>query len=86
MPEISRFFGIVVRMCFNDHNPPHFHVRYGDLEAQVTISPASLLTGTMPARVMAMVVEWTMLHEAELLDNWQRLHSDRAPQRITPLA
>lgn len=85
MPEISRFFGIVIRMYFFDHDPPHFHASYGDAEAQVGIDPIALLDGNLPARPLAFVVEWATLHKVELLENWRRLHSDEPPQRIKPL-
>ena len=50
MPEISRFFGIIIRMYFDDHDPPHFHAIYGDDEAQIGIDPIKLLRGELPAR------------------------------------
>lgn len=85
MPEISRFFGIVIRMYFLDHEPPHFHAKYGAFEVQVRIQPVGLLAGTFPARALALVVEWATLHQAELLENWRRLHTDEPPLRIDPL-
>jgi hypothetical protein len=85
MPEISRFLGIVIRMYFFDHEPPHFHAHYGDSEAQFRIHPIGLLGGDLPPRVLALVVEWGKLHEAELMENWRRLHSDEPAQRIAPL-
>jgi hypothetical protein len=87
MPEISCFFGIVIRMYFFDHQPPHFHAYYGGAEAQFHIQPVGLLGGDLPPRALALVVEWARarLHEAELAENWRRLHSDEPPQRIAPL-
>lgn len=85
MPEISRFFGIVIRMYFLDHDPPHFHASYGGAEAQIRIQPVGLLSGTLPARALALVVEWATLHEAELIENWRRLHSDEPAVKIEPL-
>ena len=85
MPEISRFFGIVIRMYFDDHNPPHFHAFYADGEARFGIRPIELLDGALPNRALSMVFEWAALHQQELLDNWERLHTDQPPQRITPL-
>jgi hypothetical protein len=85
MPEISRFLGIVIRMYFFDHEPPHFHATYGGAEAQITISPIGVLGGGLPPRVLALVVEWGKLHQVELLDNWRRLHNDQPPRRIAPL-
>ncbi len=85
MPEISRFFGIVIRMYFNDHDPPHFHASYAGAEAQIRIAPLGLLNGALPPRALALVVEWASVHERRLLDNWRRLHSDQPPERIAPL-
>jgi hypothetical protein len=85
MPEISRFFGIVIRMYFFDHEPPHFHASYGGSEARVRIEPIGVLSGDLPPRPLALVVEWARLHRSELLDNWCRLYSDEPPQRVAPL-
>lgn len=85
MPEISRFFGIVIRMYFLDHAPPHFHASYGGTEAQLQIKPVGLLSGALPPRALALAVEWATLHEDELLENWRRLHSDEPPSKIAPL-
>ena len=85
MPEVSRFFGIVVRMYFFDHEPPHFHAVYAGEEAKVRITPVGLISGQLPPRALALVVEWARLHEAELLDNWLRLASDEPPRPIAPL-
>jgi hypothetical protein len=85
MPEICRFLGIVIRMYFFDHEPPHFHASYGGTEAQVRIRPVGLLDGSLPPRVLALVVEWASLHEVELFENWRRLHADEPAIRIAPL-
>ena len=57
MPEISRFFGIVIRMYFDDRNPPHFHATYGGNEAQVGIEPITILDGSLPNRAASLVFE-----------------------------
>ncbi len=85
MPEISRFFGIVIRMYFFDHEPPHFHAFYGGAEAQLRIAPVGVLRGDLPPRALALVVEWASLHEQELVENWRRLQTDESPERIAPL-
>ena len=85
MPEISRFYGVVIRMYFNDHVPPHFHAVSGGSEAEVTIVPVTVRTGHLPSRSAGMVLEWASLHQAELLENWRRLHSDEPPTEIPPL-
>ena len=85
MPEVSRFFGISVRMYFDDHNPPHFHAIYAGYEVEIGIDPLTVARGRFPQRALGMVLKWAALHRAELLDNWDRLHSDRVPLRIEPL-
>jgi len=85
MPEISRFFGIIIRMFFNDHAPPHFHAYYGDEEAEIGIMPVALVSGRLPPRALSLAVEWAVQHDKELMDNWERLHTDQPVQRIPPL-
>ncbi|HTG16850.1 MAG TPA: DUF4160 domain-containing protein, partial [Blastocatellia bacterium] len=70
MPEISRFLGVIIRMYFNDHNPPHFHVEYNEFEASVLIETLGILEGRLPARVLSLAVEWASLHQTELMQNW----------------
>ena len=85
MPEISRFFGIVIAMYFGDHPRPHFHAVYGSHRAQIAIDPPGLLRGWLPPRALALVVEWAMLHQAELLAAWEDCASERNPRKIEPL-
>jgi len=85
MPDISRFFGIVIRMYFDDHNPPHFHASYAENEAQVGIGTIEIVGGTLPRRAASMVFEWAALHQAELMENWRRLHNAEPIEKITPL-
>jgi len=85
MPEISRFFGIVIKMFFNDHNPPHFHAQYGELEALIEIRTLSAFAGRLPARVMGLVIEWGTRHQEELLNDWRRAQSEESLQKIAPL-
>jgi hypothetical protein len=85
MPEISRFFGIVIRMYFDDHAPPHFHAIYGGMEAVFRIRPLGLLAGALPPRALALVTEWAKLQEAELEEDWRRLQSSEPPLKIPPL-
>lgn len=86
MPEVSRFFGIVVRMYFDDHNPPHFHAIYAEDEAQIGIDPIVVLEGQLPNRAASMIFEWAALHQQELMHNWHRLRNDQPIERIEPLA
>jgi Domain of unknown function (DUF4160) len=61
MPEISRFFGIIIAMYYNDHEPPHFHARYGSKKAKILIDPPTLMAGDLPPRALGMVMEWAAL-------------------------
>ena len=72
MPRVSAFFGIVIRMFYNDHSPPHFHAEYGEYEAVYKMETLEILRGRLPRRAHALVVEWTSLHRAELVENWDR--------------
>lgn len=85
MPEVSRFFGIIICMYFNDHSPPHFHAIYGGQEVQVGINPITVLHGKLPRRAKSMVVEWAALYQRELMENWRRLRNDQPIQKIEPL-
>jgi Domain of unknown function (DUF4160) len=85
MPEVSRFFGISVRMYYDDHNPPHFHAIYSGSEVEVGIDPVVVLRGYMSRRALGMVLEWATVHQTELLENWRLLNSDQPPNRIDPL-
>ena len=85
MPEISRFFGIIIRMYYDDHPPPHFHAIYGEQEMQVGIDPIVILNGHVPRRAISMVIEWAAVHQQELMHNWQSLETDRPVLRIDPL-
>jgi len=85
MPEISRFFGIVVKMFFNDHNPPHFHAFYGDEQALIEIGGLRVFAGRLPPRVLGLVIEWATLHQQELPDDWHRAHGNKPLLKIEPL-
>ena len=85
MPEISRFYGIVITMYWNDHNPPHFHARYGEWAAEIDIQTLALLRGSLPPRAMAMTVEWAIQHQVDLLNQWCRARRQQPLQSIPPL-
>ena len=85
MPTISAFFGIVIRMYFNDHPPPHFHARYNEYEAVVAIDLLTVLEGGLPTRALSLVMEWAALHKAELLSDWELCQSKQQPFKIDPL-
>lgn len=86
MPEISRFFGIVIRMYFDDHNPPHFHAEYGADQAVIEIDSLALIAGRLPARALGLVMEWAALHQAELRACWRKAQNQQEPGKIAPLA
>ena len=85
MPEVSRFFGIIIRMYFRDHDPAHFHAEYGEYEALIEIETLSILRGGLPRRAMALVLEWAALHRQELRVDWERARGGTPLVSITPL-
>lgn len=85
MPVISQFYGILIRMFYNDHAPPHFHAVYGEYELIVSISPITIMEGQAPSRVHGMVLEWAALHQEELLDDWERCRRAEPPVPIEGL-
>jgi hypothetical protein len=85
MPEISRFFGIVIKMFFDDHSPPHFHAEYGSDLALIDIRNLSVFSGRLPPRVIGLVIEWATLHRQELLADWDRAQAQRELLKIAPL-
>ena len=85
MPEISHFFGIVIKMFFDDHNPPHFHAEYGSDLALIDIHSLAVFSGRLPPRVTGLVIEWATLHQRELLADWDRAWAREDLQKIAPL-
>lgn len=85
MPEISRFFGIIVAMFYDDHAPPHFHARYGEHRAILAIESLAVLAGELPPRALGLVTEWAAAHRAELEEDWRRARAREALEPIPPL-
>lgn len=85
MPELSRFYGIIIRMHFRDHAPPHFHATYQDHEATFEIASLAVLQGRLPARALGLVAEWAALHQQELHAAWERRTRQETPEKIEPL-
>lgn len=85
MPEISRFYGIIIRMFYNDHNPPHFHAIYQEDEALIEIKTLEILGGHLPKRAMSLAIEWAIEHREELLRNWNKARNNETLDRIEPL-
>jgi hypothetical protein len=84
MPEIARFFRIIIYMNWRDHNPPHSHAVYGEHEAIISLDGA-LLAGSMPRRALSMVYEWLEIHLTELLTNWELAQNRKPLNDIKPL-
>jgi len=86
MPTISAFYGILIRMFFNDHTPPHFHARYGEFEATIEIGSLQILQGKLPSRALMLVQEWAMIPREELQRDWELCRGNTQPAKIDPLA
>jgi hypothetical protein len=84
MPEISRFLGIIIRMYYRDHAPPHFHAEYGEYEITVEIM-TGVVTGHFPKRALQAVLEWYELHQEELMKDWMLAEKREPLEPIQPL-
>lgn len=84
MPEVSRFFGVVIAMFYSEHGVPHFHASYGDYRASVEIE-TGIIRGDLPPRVAGLVLEWRAIHVAELLENWRNARSGQPLTPVPPL-
>lgn len=88
MPEISRFYGLIIRMFWetgSQHHAPHLHASYQGHVASYHIDSAELLAGSLPRRQHRLVVAWIELHRDELLENWQHALSQEPIDKIPPL-
>ena len=85
MPTISQFFGILIRMYYDDHNPPHFHVLYGEYEATIDIATLEIIKGELPKRALALTVEWAVIHRNELRHDWELAVLHKPLDKIEPL-
>jgi hypothetical protein len=86
MPEISRFYGIVIKMFHNDHQPPHFHAEYAGDRMVVAIDTLAIIAGRLPPRAMGLVTEWATEHQEELRRIWQQARSYEPLDRVNPLS
>jgi len=84
MPEISRFFGIVIGIFYSEHGAAHFHAVYGEHEITVEVESGKI-HGQFPARALRLVLEWANLHRGELIENWQLAQQGQPLRRIAPL-
>ena len=85
MPELSRFFGIVIGIFYREHGRPHFHAVYGEFKEVIDIESGDSLSGQLPQRAQALVAEWYTRHKAELLENWELACQHKALKKIAPL-
>ena len=85
MSEICRFYGIIIRMYYNDHNPPHFHAEYQGNQAEYDINTLDIIAGGISKRAHALVLEWASLHKIELLSNWDKARVPSKIDNIEPL-
>jgi len=85
VPEISRFFGIVVQMYYADHEPPHFHVRYSGQKALIAIETPAVLRGRLSPRALGLVTEWAEMHRSELMEDWALARAEARLKPIPPL-
>ena len=81
----KQVFGIIIRMYFGDHNPPHFHAIYQDETAEYDINTLAVIRGNIPVRAHALVLEWASLHRAELLEDWKLASEMKEINKIAPL-
>jgi hypothetical protein len=86
MPRVSEFFGIVIWMYYRDHQPPHFHAKYGNDEALILIGSGEVYEGKVSRRALRLVQEWEELHRAELERNWELAREQLPLNEITPLS
>jgi hypothetical protein len=86
VPEISRFYGIVIKMFYNDHAPPHFHAEYGGSVMLVAIETLGVIAGSLPPRATGMVMEWAAEHQQDLREVWDHARAMEPLGRIDPLA
>ena len=82
---LAWFRGITIDMYYNDHSPPHFHVRHGDDQAQIRFDTLAVIGGDLPHKVLGIVRKWAARHRAELDINWQRARDGLPMERIAPL-
>ena len=85
MPRISQFHGVDIYMYYNDHAPPHFHALHGDDEVLIEFNPPQVYAGSLPRRLLKIVIQWAELHPAELQANWQRARAGQPLLPIPPL-
>ena len=85
MPEVSRFYGIIIAFYFNEHYPPHFHAKYGEFKAEIDINTLQILKGELPKRARTLVLECAYEHRKELMEDWELARQKQELKSIEPL-
>jgi len=85
MPEVSRFLGIIIALYYKEHEPPHFHAKYGGQRAAFSIADLRLLEGSLPPRVISLVLEWAFQHRPALMQDWDLARAEKPLNKIPPL-
>ena len=85
VPTVCRFYGILIQMYYNDHDPPHFHVVYNEFKAVIAINDLSILFGDLPPKAVGLVMEWARLHKSDLLADWRLSQQKQPLNPISPL-
>ena len=85
MVELCRFNNIIIRMFYEDHAPPHFHVKYNEHAAQFSVNDGELLNGNLPARQLKLTQAWWILRELEVKEAWNKVANNMDPGKIEPL-
>jgi hypothetical protein len=85
MPTTSAFYGILIRMFYDEHGPPHFHVSYQGSEAVIDIRTLEVRMGRLPRRALNLALDWAELHQQELLANWRLIEQGRPLNNVRPL-
>ena len=84
MPEISRFMGIKIFMYQSEKHQPHFHAEYAEFSGLIEIESRQQIEGDLPVRILRVLTEWAVQHEAELIENWKLMRRDDVPNKIDP--
>jgi hypothetical protein len=85
VPTVSRFYGVEILMWFNDHEPPHFHARYGEHEAKISIESGAVISGELPVRALKLVRKWQSVSRSALMKNRVHARKQEPLERIEPL-
>jgi len=85
MPEISRFYGIIIYMYYEDHLPSHFHAHYGEHEAIIEIESLAVIAGSLPHRALGLVIEWASMHQKDPSAAWEDAKALQPLRKIAPL-